>query len=142
MRNLLRRAEHGSAEGGTFGDIAFIPLLTGLLMVGVFFALLGFWRVGASFATQRSAETGAVASGQGGASLASYWSWWGGANPTGGGFVVTPRDRSVRSNVSTSFTFDYLGFGPWTLPINGQTQSRLERFYPGAPICVGQICGE
>lgn len=129
-------------EGGTFGDLAFIPFLTALLMVGLFFALIGIWRVGASFSSQLSADTGAVAPAQGASALQTYWSWWGGANASGGGFTLTPENRTVRSNVNTSFTFDYFGFGSWTFGIQGQTQSRSERFYPGAPVCAGATCGE
>ena len=142
MRYRLRRAEQGSTDGGTFGDIAFIPYLTALLFVGVIFAHVGFWRVGAGVATQLSAETGAVAPSRGAPSLITYWSWWGGANGTKGGFAVMPQSRSVRSNVATTFTFNYFGFGPWTFSVNGQTQSRSERFYPGKPVCTGAVCDE
>jgi hypothetical protein len=59
------KAECGSADAGTFADTSYIPYLVTLLLLGLIFALVGFWRISASYATQRGAHIGAVAPAKG-----------------------------------------------------------------------------
>ena len=139
---LLRRMESGSADGGTFADIQFTPMLFALVVVGLFFALIGFYRVGASFSTQEGALVGAASPGTGQAMLTSSWIDWTRSNGPSNGFAVMPASRAVQTNLSTSGTFDYMGLGAWTMQILGQTYTRSERFYPGGPVCNGSNCSE
>jgi hypothetical protein len=138
---LVRRMESGNVDG-IFADLQFIPMLFALVVVGLFFALIGFYRVGASFATQEGALVGAASPGTGQQMLTSSWIDWTLGNGPSDGFVVISADRAVQTNLSTSGTFDYLGLGPWTMQILGQTYTRSERFYPGGPVCNGNNCSE
>ena len=139
---VLRSAQAGSMDGGSYADIVFIPYLVGVLVVGIFFALIGFWRVGASLATQMSAQVGSVAPGEGDSTLSGAWAIWTNTAGPGTGFSVNSDDRTVSAELNTGQTLDYVGFGPWVMTIDGQTSSRSERFYPGGPVCNGTECGE
>ncbi len=140
--SVLRKAENGSMDGGTYADIVFIPYLVGILVVGIFFALIGFWRVGASYATQMSVQVGSVAPGEGGATLSGTWTLWTNSAGPATGFSLNSAERTVSAELNTEQTLDYVGFGPWVMTIDGQTTSRSERFYPGGPVCNGTECGE
>ena len=137
-----RRAESGSFEGGTFGDLAYMPFLVGLLLVGLVFALVGFWRVGASYSAQYSTQVGSVAPGQGGNVLTALWSGWSHDNATGGGFALEPGERNVRTSIDRATTFSFLNFGAWDLQVDASTNARSERFYPGGPVCGAEGCSE
>ena len=80
LQKVIRQSERGSAEGGTFADIAYMPFLTALLLLGLVLAAVGFWRVGASYSSQRGAQIGAVAPDQGGAATSGFWQGWTGKN--------------------------------------------------------------
>lgn len=136
-------------DGGSYGDIIFMPYLIGLLLVGLLFALVGFWRVGASYATQRSAQIGSVAAdgeAAGNAALSAIWRGWTGRDLASGGVTVDAQDRSVGANINAMVNYDSALFGGWSLPISagGQMSVRSERFYPGQPVCDedGANCGE
>lgn len=137
-----KSCERGSMDGGSFGDIIHIPFLIGMLVVGILFAMIGFWRVGASYSAQVSAQAGSVAPNEGDGMLTGWWSIWSGDDSTPGDFNVNSGDRAVRSNINTSEDFDFLGFGPWHFTIDAQAQSRSERFYPGQPVCDADGCDE
>jgi hypothetical protein len=139
---ILHKAENGSMDGGAFADVAFIPYLIGVMIVGIFFALVGFWRVGASLSTQISAQAGSVAAADGNAALSAVWQLWTRDSGPAGGFSVNPTDRSVNAELLTGRDMDYLMFGLWQMPIGAQSQSRMERFYPGGPECSDGVCDE
>lgn len=128
--------ESGSADGGIYADLQFMPFLFALLLVGLFFMLVGFYRIGANYASQQGAVVGSVSPGTGEAGLkASWWDWTGKKNADSG-FVVRPEERSAQTNINTLLNFDFYVFGAWRMPANGQTYTRSERFYPGGPVCT------
>lgn len=129
-------------DGGAFADVAFIPYLIGVMIVGIFFALIGFWRVGASFSAQISAQAGSVSAADGDVALSASWQLWTQDDGPASGFSVNPTDRSVNAELHTGRDLDYLMFGGWQLPIGAQSQSRVERFYPGGPECSDGVCDE
>jgi hypothetical protein len=140
--SLLQRVESGSMDGGNYADIVFIPYLVGVLVFGIFIALIGFWRVGASFATQASVQVGSVAPSDGNATLSGAWAIWTNSNSPSSGFVLNSAERSVSSGINTGQGLEYFLFGPMPMTINGQSHSRSERFYPGGPVCSGGECDE
>jgi hypothetical protein len=142
VHTLLQRVELGSADGGSFADTTYMPMLFALMLFGLFIALLGFWRVGASYATQQSAIVGAVSPNTGGAFLEDRWTGWSNGNFPSGGFAVNSGDRSAQADLSTHKTFDFYGLNTLEMPIRAQTHTRSERFYPGGPVCDGDGCDE
>jgi hypothetical protein len=136
------KAEEGSMDGGTTSDILFIPFLVALLMFGLLFALVGFWRVGASYATQRSAQVGSVDPDQGNSTLSAIWHGWSSSDPTSAGFNLEAHNRSVRANIGTGIDQPNPMFGNQQFGLTAQTRTRSERFYPGGPICSGGQCDE
>ena len=142
MLKLLRSAESGSTDGGTLPDIIFMPMLFALVLMALFFTLIGFYRIGASYASQQGALVGAVSPGTGDQALTSSWNNWTNKDFPGGGFAYDPTTRSAEANLSTSQIFDYWGLGPWIIGITGHTYTRSERFYPGGPVCHGTNCTE
>jgi hypothetical protein len=142
MRNIHRRAERGDV-GGEYAFIVYSPFLIGVLMVGICFALIGFWRIGASYAAQRSAQVGAVNPGQAMTAQSAFLTDWTNASSApAGGFGVNAPNRTATSSVNTRQAFEYLEFGEWTFEIGGQTMTRSERFYPGRPVCNADGCDE
>ena len=144
VRSALRRAECGSADAGTLGDIIYIPYLVGLLLIGLMFALVGFYRVGASYAVQLGSQIGAVSPQNGNAAIASYWQTWMNSNTPTDAFAVDNQDRTVSASVNTSQSFNSNIIGPWQFAINAGSNMhvRSERFYPGQPACEGSNCNE
>lgn len=140
---VLRRAERGDM-GGDYAFIVYSPFLLGVVMVGICFALIGFWRIGASYAAQHSAQVGAVnPAGAPAARDAYFTDWTNASSAPGGTFGVDAPNRTTASAINTQQTFKYMDyFGPWTFQIGGQTQSRSERFYPGKPVCNEDGCDE
>jgi len=141
---LLRRVESGSMEGGTYAEIAYEPFFIAIVLLGVIFAMLGFWRVGASYATQTAAQIGAVAPSEGNTALADVWVAWTHANAPSNGFQVDVEGRTVSAHLSTSASFNSNIFGPLTFAITAgtNTATRSERFYPGQPVCDENGCHE
>jgi hypothetical protein len=133
-------------DGGTYGDIIYMPFLIALVLIGMAFALVGFLRVGASYAVQYSAQVGAVAPEEGGNVLAILWRGWSNADGQSGSFAVDEEARTVTANVNTATSYDFSAFGmlPWTFSIGagGELHVRSERFYPGEPVCDEGGCGE
>ena len=131
-------------DSGNYADIVYIPFLLGLLLFGLVIALVGFWRVGASYATQRSAQVGAVSPGQGNAVLADAWSGWTNGNAPTDGFAVDAQNRTVRAAIDTNKSFEVPELGLWGFSISagGNMRVRSERFYPGQPVCDGGTCDE
>lgn len=140
--SALHRFEHGSVEGGIFADLVFMPMLFVLVIMGLFFALIGFYRIGASYATQQSALIGSVSPGTGQQALSTSWLNWTTYAGPDYGFSYNPSTRSAQSTLNTSGTFEYYGLGPWIMQIMGHTYTRSERFYPGGPVCNGTSCSE
>jgi hypothetical protein len=134
-RALARRAEGGSTDGGTFSDTLYMPFLVGLLLIGVALGLVGFWRVGASYSTQRGAQLGAVSPEEGDDMVAALWRAWSNREVTGGGFEIDSSDRSVSASIDASQSFNFASFGSQEFDISagGQMRIRSERFYPGQP---------
>ena len=129
-------------DGGTFPDIVFMPMLFVLVVFALFITLVGFYRIGASYATQQSALIGAVSPSTGQQALSSSWFNWTTVGGPNYGFSVDPSTRSAQATMSTSGTFDYYGLGPWIMGITGHTYTRSERFYPGGPVCHDTNCSE
>jgi hypothetical protein len=142
LLRLWRSAEGGSMDGGTLPDIIFMPMLFALVMMALFFTLLGFYRIGASYAAQQGALVGSVSPGTGDTALSSSWFNWTNKNFPGGDFSYDPASRSAEASLSATQTFDYLGLGPWIFGITGHTYTRSERFYPGGPVCHDANCTE
>jgi hypothetical protein len=131
-------------EAGVTSDILFIPFLVGLLLFGLIFAMVGFWRVGASYATQRSAQVGSVAPDQGNGVLSYLWQGWTGSSDTTGSFGVDSSGRTVHANIDAAKSFNSNVFGAWMFDVGGggEMHIRSERFYPGQPECDEQGCNE
>jgi len=144
FRSLLRRVESGSMEGGTYAEIVYEPFFITIVLLGVILAMVGFWRVGASYAAQTAAQIGAVAPSEGNAALADVWVAWTQANAPTNGFQVDVEGRTVRARISTSASFNSNMFGPLTFAITAgtNTSTRSERFYPGQPVCDVNGCHE
>jgi hypothetical protein len=135
IRRLFHLAEVGSMDGGSFADIVYMPFLLAVLLFGLMVALVGFWRVGASYATLRSVQIGAVAPSQGNTILSSAWSGWTGGNGLDSGFSIDTTNRTVKSNITTDKAFNLGELGAWqfTISAGAGTHARSERFYPGQP---------
>ena len=142
IRPWLRKAESGSMEGGNFGDLLFTPYLIGLMLVGLIFALVGFWRVGASYATQRSAQIGAVSPEDGSAALNAFWQGWSNNSVPRGGFTVDEANKTVSANIDAQASFQYADFANWAFDIQsgGHMHIRSERFYGGGGVCDANGC--
>jgi len=143
LRNLFRSIESGSSGGDDFGMVTYTPFLLIVLFVGLVFGMLGFWRVGASYATQNGTQLGAVAPGQGNATIGGFYLAWSNAQTTpASSFNVVTADRRTVGAINMDKNFDLSTLGQWTLGVGAQTQTRSERFYPGAPKCSGGGCNE
>ncbi len=147
-RRGRRRLEGGSAEGGSLAFIVYTPYLFGLLLVGLAFALVGFWRVGATMSVERGAAANAVS--PGGSSAAGARSaqqqaldTW--ANASGGQVTLQagPGQRSDTLTFSSRAILRTGVFGNWEFGLPGQSERRRERFYSGPPACEGpEVCHE
>jgi hypothetical protein len=134
-RTLRSCLESGSADGGIFADLQFMPFLFALLIFGLLLMLVGFYRIGANYASQQGAVVGSVSPDTGDAGLMGSWWDWTGKNVASGEFAVLPEERSSQTDITTIINFQFWMFGAWPMPVNGQTYTRSERFYPGGPIC-------
>ena len=145
LKNLIRLAERGDA-GAEFAFITYTPFLMGLLIVGIFFGLVGFWRVGAGYANLVGSQRAAVGSESGAettqSTLFGKWTNSSVVSSAVNGVDVQPEDRFILSNFNINRTFEFSNFGPWAYAVNSQIESRLERFFPGAPKCDGDGCNE
>lgn len=142
------RLEGGSAEGGELGFALYTPSLFLLMLAGVAFALIGFWRSGATMSAERAAAANAVASGGSNASAAravqadAFATW---ASASGGDAVLVagPGRRSDTLSFAAEAEFRTGLFGVWTFALPGQGSARRERFYAGPPVCpAGEACHE
>lgn len=140
--NITHALQRGSADGGVFADLLYLPVIFALVLFALFITLVGFYRIGASYTTQQSALVGSVSPTNGYLTLFTRWTDWTYTTFSKGDFVVDPAARSAQANVNAVLTFDIYGLGPFSLPIQGQTYTRSERFYPGDPICDGENCHE
>ncbi|HEY3289355.1 MAG TPA: hypothetical protein VGK87_04430 [Anaerolineae bacterium] len=144
LRKLVLRTETGSMDGGNTSDIEYIPFLIGLLFFGLMISLVGFYRVGASYATQFSSQVGSVLPDQGNDALAAIWIAWTGANAPANGFTQDTTARTVNTSMSTtkSFNLGVLGTYDFDISSGSGLTIRNERFYPGQPVCTETICHE
>jgi hypothetical protein len=143
LRTWIRQVEGGSSGGDDFAFVTYGPFLLSILLIGLCFAMIGFWRIGASYATQRGAQVGSVRPSAAGAAQTSFFVDWtnaGSAPPSN--FAFNPGDRTSTSSLNSTKEFHSYTFGDWSFSVNAQTQTRNERFYPGAPICDGDGCDE
>ena len=141
LKLLFHAAESGNQDGA-FSDVIYMPVLIALLLFGLVMAMVGFWRIGASYSTQLGAQAGAVAPANGSSTQTSKWQGWTNSTTSPGNYVVDPQIRSSHASMNTSIIFEYMGLGPWEFSINAQTRSRSERFYPGAPVCTFSGCDD
>jgi hypothetical protein len=139
---LLRRLESGSMDGGSFGDIVHMPLMISLLVLGLMVAMVGFWRVGASYSAQRSAQTEAVTPSAGDGVMTQLLRNWIGGDPGQGDVNVDAANRTVWATVDDARTVDAKLLGAWQAEIPANTRIRSERFYPGQPVCDADGCYE
>ncbi len=144
MRKLYVRAEKGSMDGGNTADIEYIPFLAGLLLFGLVVALVGFYRVGASYSTQFAAQAGSLSADQGNPALAAIWSAWTNGNAPAEGFVQDETTRSVSASIRSSKSINLGIFGTFDFDISSGSglSVREERFYPGQPACPSPPCNE
>ena len=145
LKNLIRRMERGDA-GSEFAFITYTPFLMGLLIIGIFFGMLGFWRVGAGYANLVTSQKASVASESSAETtqrtLFGNWTNASTVSSSVGGVGFQEDDRFIVSSFDINRTFEFSNFGPWAYEVNSQIQSRLERFFPGAPKCDGDGCNE
>ena len=121
-----------------------MPFLIALLMIGLIFGMVGFWRVGASYSVQYGAQVGSVAPAEGADVLNALWRGWMNNGQITGEFAVNDAERSVRASAEAEKAFEYQRFGLWNFEISagGDLHIRSERFYPGAPMCDEEGCDE
>ncbi len=141
---LLQQAESGSMDGGNYSDIVFAPVLVALLLFGLMVALVGFYRVGASYAAQGSAQLAAVAPDRANAALQNAWSGWTQGNAPPNGIAVDSQSRTVSANIATtkSYNMGVLGNYRFQISAGSGIHVRSERFYPGQPVCTDTGCNE
>jgi hypothetical protein len=127
-------------DGGSTGDIAYIPFLLFLMLFGLMLALVGYWRVGASFSTQLSAQTESVNPNQGQDMLAYLWKAWTGSGLPANSSAST-NGGTVNSSIDASTGFDVNEFGIWRFDVGsgGSMNIRAEGFRPG-PQCQQEPC--
>lgn len=131
-------------DGGNYSDIVFAPFLLGLLLFGLMVALVGYYRVGASYSSQGAAQLAAVAPDQANAALANAWSGWTNGNAPADGVTVDSQARTVSANIDTSKSYNIgvLGNYEFSISAGSGVAVRSERFYPGQPVCTGSRCNE
>lgn len=140
---LLRRIEGGSSGGDDFAFVTYGPFLLAILLIGLCFAMIGFWRIGASYATQRGAQVGSYNPGQASdAQQSFFFDWTNASSAPSTNFSNQAGDRRSTSTLNSNKEFSSYVFGDWSFDIDAQTQTRSERFYPGAPVCNGDGCDE
>ncbi len=134
-----RHLEGGSAEG-EFAFTIYTPYLFALLLVGLAFALVGFWRIGATMSAERAAAANGVSAQGSNASVAlavqqqALDTW---ANARGGqvGLSAGPGQRSDTLTFSARATLRTGFLGNWEFSLPGQSERRRERFYSGPAVC-------
>lgn len=142
IRRLARQMQRG--DGDTFAHITYMPFLFGVLLLGIFFAMIGFWRMGVSYANDRGAVVGTTAASGVSAGTAAqnkaFVDWSNASSAPNGAMAVDSCGRSAKttySNTPSHFQYGYAtnAFGPFGSVSAGQAQEdrRWERFYPGAP---------
>ena len=137
--SVKRRLEGGSAEG-EFAFTIYTPYLFALLLVGLAFALVGFWRIGATMSAERAAAANGVSAQGSNASVAqavqqqALDTW---ANARGGqvGLSAGPGQRSDTLTFSARATLRTGFLGNWEFSLPGQSERRRERFYSGPAVC-------
>ena len=143
LNNLIRRAERGDA-GAEFAFIVYTPFLMGLLIVGIFFGMLGFWRVGAGYANLVGTQKAVTTSDSSGEEVqrAAFGAWTHTDSVSSGITDVTTQaeDRFILASFDIKRTFEFWNFDPINYSVDSQIQARLERFFPGAPKCSGGDC--
>lgn len=144
MRRLFKHIEGGSMDGGNYSDIVYAPMLLALLLFGLMVALVGFYRVGASYAAQGSAQLAAVAPDQADPALQNAWSGWTQGNAPTNGVTVDSASRTVSANIDTSKSYNMGVLGNYQFQISAGSgiHVRSERFYPGQPVCTDTGCNE
>jgi hypothetical protein len=143
----LRLLERGDS-GENFSFIQYTLFMFSLVLVGIVFAMIGFWRVGAVASNERAAyyssisSTYNVQSGQ----QAAFFGFTGGSGSVGS--VQTTADRITDVRMTTGSTYQHqlnngnFSFGRWDFVVAGGAAKRVERFYAGPPPCASQDCNE
>ena len=134
--------EGGSAEGD-FAFTIYTPYLFALLLVGLAFALVGFWRIGATMSAERAAAANGVSAQGSNASVAQAaqqqaFDMW--ANARGGDVDLSagPGQRSDTLTFSARATLRTGFLGNWEFSLPGQSERRRERFYSGPAVCESE----
>ncbi len=121
-------------DGGNTSDVVYMPFMLMIMLFGLMLALVGFWRVGASFATQLSMQTATISPDQGTNVLEYLWTAWTGRGvPLDHGVNIDEQNNTVSSSINTGSSFDLSTMGSWqySLSSGSSMQIRSERFYPG-----------
>ncbi len=138
-----RHLEGGSAEGD-FAFTIYTPYLFALLLVGLAFALVGFWRIGATMSAERAAAANGVSAQGSNAAVArsaqqqAFDPW---ANARCGDVDLTagPGQRSDTLKFSARATLRTGFLGNWEFTLPGQSERRRERFYSGPAVCESEV---
>lgn len=140
---VFTRARHHFEGGSAEGDFAFTiytPYLFALLLAGLAFALVGFWRIGATMSAERAAAANGVSPQGSSASVAraaqqqAFDTW---ADASGGavGLSAGSGQRSDTLTFAARATLRTGFLGNWEFSLPGQSERRRERFYSGPAVC-------
>lgn len=144
---VVTQARHHLEGGSAEGDFAFTiytPYLFALLLVGLAFALVGFWRIGATMSAERAAAANGVSAQGSNAAVArsaqqqAFDTW---ANARGGDVDLSagPGQRSDTLTFSARATLRTGFLGNWEFTLPGQSERRRERFYSGPAVCESEV---
>jgi hypothetical protein len=138
-KQLLRQLELGSAEN--FGFIGYSAHMWFVLMMGLIFAFVGFYRIGANYANDYGVRIGATYSGDAKGEERQEFFLGQFTNTTHDCFdcySALPTERQAQGGFTNQSglpaLFNIQGV-PDNFDINAQSRVRLERFYPGPAKC-------
>ena len=132
LRQLVRHAERG--DGETFAFIEYTTFIWIILLGGLIFAMLGFWRVGASYSNDYGVGVGTLYTDRtkGSDKQNREFSLFTG-NALSGSSTFAPAYNQRMWTGGINNATNELVFG---YQINSQTKTRSERFFPGQYVCA------
>ena len=146
MRNrvlIARRCERG--DGDSFATTVYTPVLFGLLVLGVFFAIIGLARASAAAATERGAYAGATdaaGTSEGLARQRSFFDGFTGGQSAGAAYAYDPARRTGVLVFSRPQSWAAPYFRAGVTSEDAQVEQRFERFYAGPADCRSGECRE
>ena len=136
---FLRRLEMGSADN--FGFIGYSVHMWFVLMMGLIFAFVGFYRIGANYANDYGVRIGATYTGDAKGEERQEFFLGQFTNTTHDCldcYSALPTERQAQGGFTNQSgipaLFNIQGV-PDNFDINAQSRVRLERFYPGPAKC-------